>query len=83
VRFDAIGERPPRVSRTAFGGEKGAHVSRDDLCYEFTVSLARRIRTREVSPLEAVNAYIERIERVDPQVRLAKLCYGHKGRNMT
>jgi amidase len=48
-------------------------VNRDDLCYESTVSLARRIRTREVSPLEAVNAYLERIERVDPRVH----CYLH------
>ena len=40
----------------------------DDLCYESTVSLARRIRAGEVSPLQAVNAYLERIERVDPRV---------------
>ena len=43
-------------------------VNRDDLCYESTVSLARRIRAGEVSPLQAVNAYLERIERVDPRV---------------
>src|SRR5215472_10686760 len=47
----------------------GAPVNRDDLCYESTVSLARRIRSGEVSPLQAVNAYLERIERVDPQVQ--------------
>jgi Asp-tRNA(Asn)/Glu-tRNA(Gln) amidotransferase A subunit family amidase len=41
-------------------------VNRDALCYESTVSLARRIRAGEVSPLQAVNAYLERIERVDP-----------------
>ena len=57
-----------RRRTAAFGGEREAPVRRDDLCYESTVSLARRIRTREVSPLQAVNAYIERIERVDPQV---------------
>jgi amidase len=33
------------------------------------VSLARRIRAGEVSPSQAVNAYLDRIERVDPQVR--------------
>jgi len=44
-------------------------VNRDDLCYESTVSLARRIRAGEVSPSQAVNAYLDRIERVDPQVR--------------
>src|SRR5215475_13416978 len=47
---------------------KGAPMNRDDLCYESTVSLARRIRAGEVSPLQAVNAYLERIERVDPRV---------------
>ena len=43
-------------------------MNRDDLCYESTVSLARRIRAGEVSPLQAVDAYLERIERVDPRV---------------
>jgi amidase len=43
-------------------------VNLDALCYESTVSLARRIRAGEVSPLQAVNAYLERIERVDPRV---------------
>src|SRR5262245_16456690 len=47
---------------------KGAPMNRDDLCYESTVSLARRIRAREVSPVEAVTAYLDRIERVDPRV---------------
>ena len=44
-------------------------MNRDDPCYESTVSLARCIRAGEVSPLQAVNAYLERIERIDPQVR--------------
>jgi len=43
-------------------------VNHDDLCYEPMVSLARRIRAGEVSPLDAANAYLERIERVDPRV---------------
>jgi amidase len=43
-------------------------VDRDDLCYEPVTSLARRIRAREVSPRQAVDAYLERIERVDPRV---------------
>ena len=43
-------------------------MNRDDLCYESTVSLARRIRAGEVSPLQAVDAYLERIERDDPRV---------------
>ena len=43
-------------------------MNRDDLCYEPTVSLARLIRTGEVSPLQAIDAYLARIERVDPRV---------------
>jgi amidase len=43
-------------------------VNSDDLCYESTVSLARRIRAGEVSPLQAVGAYLDRIERVDRRV---------------
>ncbi len=43
-------------------------MNRDDLCYESTVSLARRIRAGEISPTDAVGAYLERIERVDPRV---------------
>jgi amidase len=43
-------------------------VKSDALCFDSTVSLARRIRAGEVSPVQAVNAYLERIERVDPRV---------------
>ncbi len=43
-------------------------MNRDDLCYESTVSLARLIRAGEVSPREAVDAYLERIESVDPRL---------------
>ena len=43
-------------------------MNRNDLCYESTVSLARRIRVGEVSPLQAVDAYLERIEHVNPHV---------------
>ena len=43
-------------------------MTRDALCYESTVSLARRIRAGEVSPSQAVEAYLERIARVDPRV---------------
>ena len=43
-------------------------MNRTDLCYESTVSLARRIRAGEVSPRDAVSAYLERIERVDPRL---------------
>jgi amidase len=43
-------------------------VNPDDLCYESTVSLAGLIRAGEVSPLQAVGAYLDRIARVDPKV---------------
>jgi len=43
-------------------------MNRDDLCYEPTVSLARRIRAGDVAPLEAVDAYLERIARIDSRV---------------
>src|SRR5262249_34176720 len=59
---------PTSEARHRAHQSKGAPVNRDDLCYESTVSLARRIRAGEVSPLQAVNAYLERIERVDPRV---------------
>ena len=43
-------------------------MNRDDLCYEPTGALARQIRAGEVSPRQAVDAYLERIEQVDPRV---------------
>ncbi len=43
-------------------------MNRDDLCYEPTVSLARRIRAGEVAPLDALDAFLDRIARVDPRV---------------
>jgi amidase len=43
-------------------------VNRDDLCYEPTVDLARRIRAGEVSPRQAVDAYVDRIARVDSKL---------------
>src|SRR5689334_17475764 len=59
--------RRRRVSAGACS-PRGAPVNRDDLCYESTVSLARRIRAGDVSPLQAVDAYLERIERLNPRV---------------
>lgn len=38
------------------------------LCYDSTVSLARRIRSRDVSPRDAVDAYLDRIARIDPHL---------------
>src|SRR5262249_6133687 len=66
------GQRLPacvRRERVSAGVQsEGARVNRDALCYESTVSLARRIRVGEVSPSQAVNAYLDRIERVDGRV---------------
>src|SRR5262245_31708138 len=67
-RPDASRSRSRRTCVSRPMQSEGAPVNRDALCYESTVSLARRIRAGEVSPLEAVDAYLERIERVDPRV---------------
>ncbi|MBY0276202.1 amidase, partial [Candidatus Binatia bacterium] len=40
-------------------------MSRDDLCFESSVSLARRIRAGDVPPRDAVEAYLDRIARLD------------------
>ncbi|MET7696485.1 hypothetical protein [Streptomyces sp. NPDC005485] len=41
----------------------------DQLCEMSAIELARAIREREVSPVEAVEAVLARIERVNPLVR--------------
>lgn len=43
-------------------------MNRDEICYQSTVSLARQIRAKEISPREAVEAHLERIARLDPRV---------------
>lgn len=43
-------------------------MTHDDLCFEPTVSLARRIRAGEIAPRDAVEAYLARIERLDPSL---------------
>lgn len=43
-------------------------VSHDDLCYEPALALARRIRSGDVSPRQAVDAYLDRIASVDGSV---------------
>ena len=40
----------------------------DELAFAGVLDLAARIRAREVSPLELVDLYLERIERLDPQL---------------
>ncbi|MHB1127391.1 MAG: amidase [Bacillota bacterium] len=39
-----------------------------DLCYVPALELARMIREKEVSPVEVTKVYLERIERLNPQV---------------
>jgi len=44
-------------------------TSDDDLCFMPARELAAAIRTRQVSPVEVVDAHLARIHRVDPQLR--------------
>jgi aspartyl-tRNA(Asn)/glutamyl-tRNA(Gln) amidotransferase subunit A len=49
--------------------------SADDLCFLPATILAAKIRAREVSPVEAVNAVLARIEALNP--RLNAFCFVH------
>ena len=40
----------------------------DDLAFTPALELAERIRNKEVSSLELVDLYLERIERIDPEL---------------
>jgi amidase len=40
----------------------------DELAFASALELAARVRAREVSPVELVQFYLERIERIDPQL---------------
>jgi Asp-tRNA(Asn)/Glu-tRNA(Gln) amidotransferase A subunit family amidase len=40
----------------------------DELAFASALELAARVRAREVSPVELVQLYLERIERIDPQL---------------
>jgi aspartyl-tRNA(Asn)/glutamyl-tRNA(Gln) amidotransferase subunit A len=44
-------------------------MTRDDLAFLDAVELARLVRAKEVSPVELVQAYLERIERFDARLR--------------
>ena len=41
-------------------------MTRDELCYESATTLATRIRARELSPVEVVDTFLDRIERINP-----------------
>ena len=40
----------------------------EDVCYADATLLARRIRARELSPVEVLNAHLDRIETVNPKI---------------
>jgi amidase len=42
----------------------------EDIGYTPAVELARMIREKEISPVEVVDLFIERIERINPKVSL-------------
>lgn len=41
-------------------------MTRDELCYESATTLATMVRRRELSPVEVVDAFLGRIERINP-----------------
>ena len=43
-------------------------MNNNDLAFTPALELAQLIRLREVSPLELVEVYLERIERLNPQL---------------
>ena len=46
----------------------GAQTDADQLCYASATQLARMIRSREVSPVEVVDAFLARIQAVNPKL---------------
>jgi aspartyl-tRNA(Asn)/glutamyl-tRNA(Gln) amidotransferase subunit A len=53
--------------RTKPHAAKEATVS-EEICYADATELARRVRAKEVSPVEVLNAHLERIEAVNPKI---------------
>ena len=49
--------------------------AQEDLCFTPAVELAARIRRREVSPVELVNALLDRIERLQPALNAYTVLY--------
>jgi aspartyl-tRNA(Asn)/glutamyl-tRNA(Gln) amidotransferase subunit A len=45
-----------------------AEMNTDDLCYRGVHDLAARIQRREISPVEIVDAYLRRIEAMNPRL---------------
>ncbi len=41
-------------------------MSQDEICYQPATELAARIRRREISPVEVVDAFLARIDRINP-----------------
>jgi Asp-tRNA(Asn)/Glu-tRNA(Gln) amidotransferase A subunit family amidase len=49
--------------------------SLEDLCFTPAIELAARIRRRELSPVELMNAVLARIERLQPQLNAYTVVY--------
>src|SRR5690348_8887655 len=43
-------------------------MNADELCWAPATALARMVRTKDVSPVEIIDAYLERIERINPRI---------------
>lgn len=55
-------------------------MSSDELCFLTATELAARIRRREVSCREVMDAHLERVERVNPQVNAIVTLLAERGR---
>src|SRR5258706_7236508 len=62
-------ERPLRVFEMGSTEmNKDGTMGTDDLCYRSVFDLAARIQQREISPVEIVDAYLRRIETLNPRL---------------
>lgn len=43
-------------------------MASDELCFESATDLARRIASREISPVELVEAVLDRADRLEPAI---------------
>src|SRR5690348_11972801 len=56
------------LKTAASGGEREEAMAGGDLSELTAIDLATEIRERRVSPVEAVDCFLERIARIDPQL---------------
>ena len=50
------------------GKESGAPVNPADLCYTPAIKLREMIQARQISPVEVVTAFLERIDKINPAI---------------